>query len=94
MKRIIEDYHAGNPLADGIPRQELISRLRERWFTEDDKAHPGLRKAHARPGVIEDRGKSIAISGFSIEYTDEQMALKDEDRIEVQRRRHRDDKER
>ena len=28
-------------------------------------------------GVIEDRGKSIAISGFSIEYTPEQKALKD-----------------
>ena len=29
-------------------------------------------------GFIEDRGKSIAISGFSIEYTEEQKALKTE----------------
>ncbi len=77
MKRITEEYHAANPLADGIPRQELISRLRERWFTEDDKLIQAFIKYMLSEGVIEDRGKSIAISGFSIEYTEEQKALKD-----------------
>ena len=77
MVRLAEDYHADNPLADGIPRQELLSRLRERWFTEDDKTVQAFVKYMLAQGVIEDRGKSIALSGFSIEYTDEQKALKD-----------------
>ena len=75
--RMIEEYHAGNPLADGIPRQELLSRLRERWFTEDDKMVQAAVKQLLAEGFIEDRGKSIAISGFSIEYTEEQKALRD-----------------
>ena len=80
-ERIINDYHADNPLADGIPRQELLSRLKERWYTDDDKLVQAFLKYLMAQGLIEDRGKSIAISGFSIEYTDEQKALKD--RIEA-----------
>ena len=73
---IINEYHAANPLADGIPRQELLSRLKERWFTDDDRLVQAVLKQLLSQGIIEDRGKSIAISGFSIEYTDEQKALK------------------
>lgn len=76
-EKIINDYHADNPLADGIPRQELLSRLKERWFTDDDRLVQAVLKDLLGKGFIEDRGKSIAISGFSIEYTDEQKALKD-----------------
>ena len=77
-ENIINDYHGSNPLADGIPRQELISRLRERWFTSDDKLMQSVIKYMLAQGFIEDRGKSIAISGFSIEYTEEQKNLKAE----------------
>ena len=75
--KIINDYHADNPLADGIPRQELLSRLKKRWFTEDNKLVQAVIKYMLGQGVIEDKGKSIAISGFSIEYTPEQCALKE-----------------
>ena len=76
-EKIISGYHDDNPLSDGIPRQELISRMKKRWFTDDDKLVQAVLKYLMGQGVIEDRGKSIAISGFSIEYTDEQKALKD-----------------
>ena len=76
-EKIINDYHADNPLADGIPRQELLSRLRERWFTSDDKLVQAVLKYLQEQGFIEDRGKSVAISGFRIEYNDEQKALKE-----------------
>ena len=75
--RIISEYHADNPLADGIPRQELVSRMKAGWFTEDDKLVQAVLKQLLGEGFIEDRGRSIAISGFSIEYTDEQKTLKD-----------------
>ena len=77
MKRLIEDYHAGNPLADGIPRQELLSRLKEKWFTDDERVVQAFVKHMLQSGIIEDRGKSIAMSGFSTEYTPEQLALKE-----------------
>ena len=77
MERIINDYHADNPLADGIPRQELLSRLKERWFTDDGRLVQAVLKYMMEQSFIEDRGKSVAISGFRIEYTDEQKALKD-----------------
>ena len=76
-ERIINDYHSDNPLADGIPRQELLSRLKERWFTDDDRLVQAVLKYLLTQGFIEDRGKSIAISGFSIEYSDEQKSLKE-----------------
>ncbi len=76
-ENIINDYHSHNPLADGIPRQELLSRMKERWFTGDDKLVQAVLKSLLSQGFVEDRGKSIAVSGFSIEYTEEQKALKD-----------------
>ncbi len=76
-ENIINDYHSHNPLADGIPRQELLSRMKERWFTGDDKLVQAVLKSLLSQGFVEDRGKSIAASGFSIEYTEEQKALKD-----------------
>ncbi|MBQ3370867.1 MAG: selenocysteine-specific translation elongation factor [Mogibacterium sp.] len=77
ISNIINAYHADNPLAEGIPRQELLSRLKARWFTDDDKLVQAVLIYLLGQGFIEDRGKSIAISGFSIEYTDEQKVLKE-----------------
>lgn len=80
-EKIINDYHADNPLSDGIPRQELLSRLRNRWFVDDDRLVQAVLRYMLECGSVEDRGKTIAISGFRREYTDDQMALKD--RIEA-----------
>jgi hypothetical protein len=76
LENIINVYHDANPLADGIPRQELLSRLKESWHTEDDKLLQGAVRYLMDSGVIEDHGKSIALSGFRIEYTPEQLSLK------------------
>ena len=77
IEHIINEYHEANPLADGIPRQELLSRIREQWFITDDKMLQSVVRFLLEAGVIEDRGKSIALKGFKIEYTPEQLALKD-----------------
>ena len=77
LEKLINDYHADNPLADGIPRQELLSRLRSIWHVDDDKLLQAIIKYLTERGVIQDRGKSIALKGFAKEYTAEQKALKD-----------------
>ena len=76
LENIINVYHEANPLADGIPRQELLSRLRDSWHTDDDKLIQGTVRYLMENGVIEDHGKSIALSGFKIEYTPAQLELK------------------
>ena len=76
-EHIINEYHEANPLADGIPRQELLSRIREQWFITDDKMLQSVVRFLLEAGVIEDKGKSIALKGFKIEYTPAQLALKD-----------------
>ena len=77
VENLINDYHTDNPLADGIPRQELLSRLSSKWHIDDEKPLQALVKYLIERAVIEDHGKSIALSGFSIEYSEEQLAIKD-----------------
>ena len=76
LEMIITAYHESNPLSDGIPRQELLSRLKTEWHVEDDKLLQSLVRYLLDTGFIEDRGKSIALQGFKVEYTREQLALK------------------
>lgn len=78
VEQLINDYHGANPLADGIPRQELLSRLAGSWHIEDEKLIQALVKYLIERGVIEDMGRAIALAGFSIEYSEEQLAVKDE----------------
>ena len=73
---IINNYHESNPLADGIPRQELLSRLRKALHTEDDKMLQAFMQYLMNHGVIENLGKTIALAGFKIEYSEEQLKLK------------------
>ncbi len=75
---MINSYHEANPLAEGMPRQELLSRFKEAWYIADDKMLQSILKYLLEAGVLEDKGKSIALAGFKIEYTAEQLALKEE----------------
>ena len=77
IEELISDYHRTNPLADGMPRQELLSRLRDMWHIDDEKLLQSFMKHLIETGIIEDKGKAIALSGFRIEYTEEQKALKE-----------------
>lgn len=76
MMKHIEEYHAENPLADGVPKQELLSKLVNIWHIEDDKLIAALVKSFLDKGDIEDKGKSIAVAGFTARFTPEQEKLK------------------
>lgn len=76
LLEIIKDYHDANPLFDGISKQELISRLKKRWYSDDEKLIISTLKYFIKQNILEDRGKNISLHGFSIEYTDEQLSLK------------------
>lgn len=77
LEYMINTYHEDNPLADGIPKQELLSKLKENWHIEDDKLLQALVKYLMDSKVILDKGKSIALAGFQVEFSDEQLMLKE-----------------
>lgn len=76
LTRMLGDYHAENPLAEGMPKQELLSRLREAWFLENTKILSAIVTYHLKGGIISDKGKSIALCGFTVEFSAEQRELK------------------
>lgn len=76
IEYIINKYHESNPLVDGIPKQELLSKLRESFHIEDEKLLASLVTYLMESGVIADKGKNIALAGFEVKHTAEQEALK------------------
>ena len=78
VENIITTYHEQNPLQDGIPKQELLSKLRENFGIEDEKLLSALVTKLMEASVISDKGKNIALAGFTVEHTEEHEALKAE----------------
>lgn len=76
LEYIINTYHEANPLEDGIPKQELLSKLKENWHIEDEKLLQALVKYLLDHKVILDKGKTISLAGFTVEFTDEQLIAK------------------
>lgn len=76
LETMIRTYHDANPLSDGMARQELFSRLKDCWHTDDDRFVQSFVKHMTDEGSLQDRGKTVALSGFSIEYTEEQKAFR------------------
>lgn len=77
LEYMINTYHESNPLADGMPKQELLSRLRTNWHIEDEKFLQALIACLLERNVIEDKGKTIALAGFRVEFSAEQLAVKE-----------------
>lgn len=76
LTNTMNEYHSQNPLADGMPKQELLSRLRDLWHITDDRVISGIVRFLEEEGVLKDRGKSISMSGFEASFTPEQEELK------------------
>ena len=76
IEYLINSYHDANPLSDGIPKQELLSRLKTNWHVEDERLLTALVKCLIDRSVISDNGKTISLAGFAVEYSKEQLALK------------------
>lgn len=72
---IIGEYHKQNPMVDGIPKRELISRIKELEHLEDEKLLQAIIDFFLSKGMLEDKGKSISAAGFKIEFTAGQLEL-------------------
>ena len=78
IEYMINAYHEENPLSDGIPKQELLSKLMASYHIEDEKLLAALVNYLIEIKVISDQGKTIARAGFEVQHTEEHEALKKE----------------
>lgn len=77
LQNMMQDYHEQNPLAEGMPKQELSSRLRDLWHIEEERIVQALVRYLLQNGVLADYGKEIALRGFEAAFTPEQEQLMD-----------------
>lgn len=73
----LQEYHESNPLAEGMPKQELQSRLRDTWHIQEDKIILGAVHRLMNLGTLMDCGKTVSMQGFEAVLTPEQEKLKE-----------------
>lgn len=75
--QLLQEYHESNPLAEGMPKQELQSRLRDTWHIQEDKIILGTVHRLMDLGTLMDCGKTVSMQGFEAVLTPEQEKLKE-----------------
>ncbi len=75
--QLLQEYHESNPLAEGMPKQELQSRLRDIWHIQEDKIILGVVHRLMDLGTLMDCGKTVSMQGFEAVLTPEQEKLKE-----------------
>lgn len=75
--QLLQEYHESNPLAEGMPKQELQSRLRDTWHIQEDKIILGAVHRLMNLGTLMDCGKTVSMQGFEAVLTPEQEKLKE-----------------
>lgn len=75
--QMLQEYHESNPLAEGMPKQELQSRLRDTWHIQEDKIILGAVHRLMNLGTLMDCGKTVSMQGFEAVLTPEQEKLKE-----------------
>lgn len=75
--QLLQEYHESNPLAEGMPKQELQSRLRDTWHVQEDKIILGAVHRLMNLGTLLDCGKTVSMQGFEAVLTPEQEKLKE-----------------
>lgn len=75
--QLLQEYHESNPLAEGMPKQELQSRLRHSWHIQEDKIILGAVHRLMNLDTLMDCGKTVSMQGFEAVLTPEQEKLKE-----------------
>ena len=75
--QLLQEYHEINPLAEGMPKQELQSRLRGTWHIQEDKIILGAVHRLMNLDTLMDCGKTVSMQGFEAVLTPEQEKLKE-----------------
>ncbi|NLY87178.1 MAG: selenocysteine-specific translation elongation factor [Clostridiales bacterium] len=76
LEKLFNKYLNSHSLAEGMPKQELLSKLREQLHAEDEKLIQAILRYFLETSFLVDKGKTISMEGYNVQYTDEQKALK------------------
>lgn len=70
-KELLDRFHKENPIAGGMEKEEVKSRLAEHFHFKDAKRGEELLQELIKRGVLTVSGSKVAIEGFSASYSDE-----------------------
>ncbi len=67
---LLTAFHKENPIASGMEKEEVKSRLLESFYLTDPKKGDVLLNELLKRGVITAAGSAVALAGFSAQYSD------------------------
>lgn len=70
-KEALNRFHQENPIAGGMEKEELKSRLAERLHLKEARRGEELLQELLKRGVLTVAGSKVALEGFSASYSDE-----------------------
>ncbi len=75
---ILTDYHANNPISQGIAKEEYKSKVMKGISTDDEKVLESLFNTLVEHNAIKLKQGVVSNPDFSVTYTQRQLAIKDE----------------
>lgn len=73
---ILKAFHMENPIASGMEKEEIKSRLLERFYLKDVKKGDVLLSELLKRGIITASGSTVAAAGFSAQYSDAHSGMR------------------
>ncbi len=77
VERLLDEYHQENPLNHGMAKEEFRKKLSDKIFIKDSKTIELLVNKLAEQGVLRDQGNLITSVSFVLQFTEEQIKIKD-----------------
>lgn len=74
---ILNAFHKENPIAAGMEKEEIKSRLLESFYLKDTKKGDVLLNELLKRGIITASGSTVAAAGFSAQYSDAHSGMRE-----------------
>lgn len=76
-KELLEAFHRENPIASGMEKEEIKSRLMDAFYLNDPKKGDVLLNELLKRGVITAAGSTVALAGFEAQYSDAHSGMRE-----------------
>lgn len=76
-RELLEVFHRENPIASGMEKEEIKSRLMDAFYLTDPKKGDVLLNELLKRGIITAAGSAVALSGFEAQYSDAHSGMRE-----------------
>ena len=76
-KELLEAFHRENPIASGMEKEEIKSRLMDAFYLSDLKKGDVLLNELLKRGIITAAGSTVALAGFEAQYSDAHSGMRE-----------------